>query len=494
MKLIWPLLALISTSAWSQTFNLSEKSLLALAKDKNPTLDEIEATFLTTKSQAMELEDKFGYDFYAGYNKTETKERAIISFQPVFRNVNQYQVGVKKYTKYGVVLDANASVDQRSGASDSGSDYRDIHTTIYQLGFQVDLWKDLWGKTTLKQFENLQNLKRKDELQSQISTSAFKNNIRRIYWNLVANAEKLRIYNNLYNMAQKQLADAKKRKANSISDSAEVARFESLVHQRKGQILLEEYQKENLIKSLREMFPQLNGKKIELAKYNIDQTVNEVLLCSAQIGQAKEIPYQHTLYDEVVDYLKGIENNQNDIDKTYDDVDLKFELKLAQVGVSSNTDNSTDFYGDYNDSIQDLQDNDRSSMQAGLMLTIPFGESKADTTAVKEKITESQFRSHIQKLDTQVKSTHTQVQETVKLLGKLIESQKANSKALAIRVKEMRRKYNQARIPEYALIQDQDSLLQSDINVVNTQLQVVNTLLDYMSVFNSYPCSFNRTL
>ena len=416
------------------------------------------------------------------------------NFEPTVLATNDVEVGVKKYTKYGIVIDANASVDQRSGASESGSDFKDIHTTIYSVGFQVDLWKDLWGKITKSQFNNVQLLRKKDELQEKISTNAFRTNIRRVYWTLVANAQKLKIYNNLYAMAQRQLKDTRKRKANSVSDSAEVARFESLVHQRKGQILLQEYERENLYKSLREMFPSLNSKNLVLKKYDIEKTVNEVLMCSMQIGQAKAIPYEHTLYDEVVQYLREIQSNQFKVDDSYDDVDLKFNLKLAQVGVSSDSIGNNDFRGDYAESIRDIQDNDRRAIEAGLMLTIPFGESRGDTKEVKEKITEAQFTSNIEKLQTQVKSTHTQVQESVRLLAKLIQSQKANSKALSIRVKEMKKKYSQARIPEYALIQDQDSLLQSDINVVNTQLQVVNTLLDYMSVFNTYPCSFNRTL
>jgi len=494
MKYIWPLLAIITTTVHAQTFTLSEKSLIELSKKQNPTLDEIQATFLNSKAAAMELEDKFGYDLYAGYNKIETKEKATIPFQPIFKNVNQYKVGVKKYSKYGLVLDANAAVDQRSGASASGSDYKNIHTTIYEVGLQMDLWKDLWGKITRKQFDNIQHLKKKDELQAQISTNVFQNNIRRIYWSLVANAEKIRIYKNLYATSERQLKDAKRRKANSVSDTAEVARFESLVHQRKGQVLLQEYERENLFKTLREMFPELNSKNLLLSKYNIDKTVYEVLTCSMKIGQAKEIPFEYTLYDDVIDYLREIQTNQNKVDQSYDDIDLKLDLKLAQIGVSSNTNDSTNYYGDYNDSINDLRNNDRSSVKAGLLLTIPFGESRKDTTAVKEKITESQFKANIDKLSAQTKATHTQVQESVKLLSQLIQAQKENSKSLAVRVKEMKKKYNQARIPEYALIQDEDSLLQSDINVVNTQLQVVNTILDYFSVFNTYPCSFNRTI
>ena len=112
--------------------------------------------------------------------------------------------------------------------------------------------------------------------------------------------------------------------------------------------------------------------------------------------------------------------------------------------------------------------------------------------AVKKQLTEKRFEANIAKLDANVKSTHVQIKRTVKLLSQIIHEQKENSVQLAIRVREMKKKYAQARIPEYALIQDQESLLQSDLKIVDTQQLVVNSILDYLAVFNSYPCSFNR--
>ena len=165
---------------------------------------------------------------------------------------------------------------------------------------------------------------------------------------------------------------------------------------------------------------------------------------------------------------------------------------MKRVGVASEAGAGSTFSGDYQGSIDDLNDNDRSGMEAGLILTIPFGENKKGTVAVKEALTERQFDASILKLDANVVSTHIQVKRSVKILAMVIQEQRANSEKLNIRVREMKKKYAQARIPEYALIQDQDSLLQSDLTIVDTQLRVVSTILDYLSVFNTFPCSFNR--
>jgi outer membrane protein TolC len=489
MKLFPLSIALLSFGALASEFEITEAKLKKMSQKSNPSLDQIEATFMASQVQKDELEDKFGFEAYAGYNHANTKEKGQIAFQPVFSNINQYQVGVKKYTKYGVVLDFSSSVDSRSGGTPT-ADYKDLHTTTNSLSVQMDLWKDFMGSITRMNFDNVGDIKKKDSLQADISKSVLKANVRRLYWSIVANQEKLSITNNLYVASQKQVKNARRRKANSISDKAEVARFESLVHQRKGQLLFLEYEREILFKNLRDVFPELNGKSLKLGAYNLNKSVFEVLECTQKIDAQANVPYAYTKYDEIVSLLRSIQSRQYKVDSSYGDIDLKFDLKLSQIGVSS--DGTTDYEGNYQDSLSDIADNDRGAMSAGLMLTIPFGENKAGTVAVKEALTERQFSANINSIESNVRSTHEQVKRSVKLLSHLIKEQKSNSKQLSIRVKEMKRKYSQARIPEYALIQDEDSLLQSDLTVVDTQLQVVNTILDYVAVFNTFPCSFNR--
>jgi hypothetical protein len=478
----------LSISAAADDFIITEDNLVKLSKKNNPTLSEIEASFLSSKVQANELQDKFGYEFYAGHSHRSTKEKPIITFMPVFNTVNNYQVGIKKYTKYGIVLDLNRS----TGLQSNDTNYSDLTKTTDELGIQVDLWKDFMGQITRSQFDNVNDLKSKDQLQKNISKNVLTVNVRRLYWSLVANQEKIKITQRLNSAAKRQLRDAKKRFANSITDKAQVAQFESAVHQRKGSLLFLKYEREILIKNLRDIFPDLTAKKIELGSYNLSKTIFEVLSCSAQINKLTQAPLDYTQYDEVTQLLKKMQTRQLKVDGSYDDIDLKFDLKLQRVGVASESADGTNYSGNYADSTQDFADNDRSAMSAGLVLTIPFGQDKSKTTTVKETLTEKQFDASISSLDANVKTTHFQVLRSVNILTEVIKEQKANSKALGIRVKEMEKKYAQARIPEYVLIQDQDSLLQSDINIVDTQLKVVNTLLDYLAVFNTFPCSFNR--
>lgn len=488
------LFLVFSIPTFAAEFTLTEASLMKLVQSNNPSLDELETKFLQAKLEKESLDDALAPSAYIGYGHTDTKEKSIIPFQPVFKSINQYKVGVKKNTLYGISVDANQSIDVRSGDSETGSTYKDIHSSVYEIGLQIDLWKDIFGKNTRRQYKNLKELEQKAKLEKEISKNLLWLNARKLYWNLVANAEKTKITKDLLKTTRKQAKDAKRRKASSIADKAEVAIFNSRVSQREGQLLYLEYERELLFQSLREMFPELKEQSLKLEKYNKKKEISKVLACTGQIFLTNELPLKHSSYDEVIDLLKLTKDRQQKIDQAHNDIDVKFELKYQQKGVSSNTTNSNDFYGDYDDSLTDLADNDRSGMSAALQIAIPIGSQKSTTQDIREKLNKRMYRAQISSLEGRVHATYEQVKKSVMVLSKVIDTQRKNSKYLDIRVREMKKKFAQARIPEYVLFQDQESLLQSDLTIVDTQLKIINTLLDFYSIFQTYPCEFNKAL
>ncbi len=482
---------LITTQSYAGKYQLLENSYKELMKSNVPALMDIETKQLSTQLQKSKFKESFQAQAYVNYGHSDTKEKSMIPFQPIFKTSNQYEVGLKKNTMYGVSVDLSQSVDTRSGDSETGSTYNDIHTTIYELGMNISLWKDFLGINSRRNFKNLQELELQSKKEELISRKIVGLNFRKIYWALVANQEKTEITNSLLKTSLKQAKDAKRRQASSVSDKAEVAIFESKVSQRKGQLLYLKHEKELLLKNLRELFPELNNKELALASYNKQGATAEILACSGKILVDSSIPFEKSEYNNVVELLKSQKNRQSKIDQNHDDIDLNLQLKYQQKGLSSNSDDNTNFEGDYTDSLDDLSDNDRSGMSAALSLVIPLGKTAKTTKELQEKINEKRYYSQITFLKNQLVSTHTQVRRSMGILAEVIEAQKKNSKQLNIRVKEMKKKYSQARIPEYALFQDQEALLQSDILIIDTQLQIINTLLDYYSVFQNYPCKFN---
>jgi outer membrane protein TolC len=472
----------------SDSITINENSIIEISKNTSvPQLEEIKAAMLEAKSNSGEASDALGVEVYGGYNTSKSKEKALIQAMPVFSPTTQYQVGIKKNFKYGLQANIYSSVDKRG--TESGL-YKNLYTSTQALELNIDLWKDIFGRVTRRKLENAELVSKQSELQSDINEKVFRITLRRVYWSLVANQEKINISKNLYKAALKQAKDARKRKASSVADASEVARYESQVAARNGSVLLLEFERENILKQLRTMLPELSSKDIVLGKYSLNETVFEVLACTALIDKAKGVPYKYTQYDELTKLLRDVQVNQEKVDNSYDSIDLKLSATFKNVGVSSNDDGDSTYSGSLSDSMKGS--NTESATTAGLMLTIPLGKKISDTNSVKTEYNKRRLKASIANVETNLVATHKQISRSIKVLGQVINAQKVNSKQLGIRLKEMNTKYSQARIPVNALIQDQDALLSSDLSIIDTQLAILNTLLDYFVVFSETPCTFNK--
>lgn len=470
---------------------ITEKNLVLFARKDVPSLDEIDSRMLESRANYQKALDGLGTEAYGAYNHQTTKERAINPFFPIYSPINQYKAGVKKATRYGVSADLSASVDQRSGSSDVQT-FKDIHTTIYALTLNFDLWKDLFGKLTQKKLENAKVAMESAKVQQKIERKAFEVAVRRLYWGLVANNEKIEISKKLLAASKAQANDAARRQKASIADPGEVARYKAQVAQRNGALLYFKYEREQLLKSLKDLLPTLAGKPLKLGKYDLDQTLNNVVQCAAVINTQKDVPYKFTQYDEVAELLRTVQSNQKSIDQTYDDIDVSFSATYKQTGLGSDKVNDDFYEGSYDASLDDIRNNDRSGFEAGLFVNIPIGKKVSDTEEVIEKYNEKRLAAEIKNTETNVATTHRQISDSVKILNDVIKAQKQNNLQLGIRVREMRKQYRQARISVNALIQDEDDLANSSLSLVDTQLSVLNTLFDYFAVFTETPCSFNR--
>jgi hypothetical protein len=266
--------------------------------------------------------------------------------------------------------------------------------------------------------------------------------------------------------------------------------YESQVAQRKGSILYLEFEREKLLQQLKNLIPELSSKEIQLVAYNLEDVIAGVFECTQVINSQTSVPYEYTEYDELTKKLKLIQSNEITMAQTYSDIDLKLTTRFKKTGIGSEAKGQNYFEGSYADSLDDMNENNRSGMDIGMLLTIPFGRgSTEDTKAVLAK---NKFSYQIEDFNNSLVSSHGQLVKSIKLLYEVIEIQKVNSKKLKERLLIMQKKYDQARVPVSALIQDQDALLSSDLTIVDTELTILNTLFDYFTIFNKTPCSLNR--
>lgn len=434
--------------------------------------------------------EKYQSEFYGEALHVESREKPLIPFQPIFSPATEIKLGMRKNLEYGISADASFATNVKS--SNSGTiKYHDLSSVILKVSLVIDLWKDLFGKSTQATLGNLEKDALRAKLQKDINEKIFKISIRKFFWSIVANNESLIISNELYKTAQMQAMEAKKRFQNSVAEKDEVARYEALVASRRGSILLLEYQREKLFQQLKLQLPTIKD-NLTIGTYNIDQTIDEVLACTRFIGSRKEIPFEFTQYDEIVALLKDVKVNNQKINSLYSDLDLKLYGSVKTAGVDSMLNKNGNYSGKLSDSFNDLKDHNRTGHEIGIKFTIPFGDQKTKSKEVKTFYDEMRIDSAIDKTSAQIKSTHQQLVKSVAILAEVIAAQKINAAQLEIRLGIVKKKYQQARVAVDDLINDQDALLRSELSSIDTKLEILNTIFDYLSIFTETPCTFNR--
>lgn len=490
MKIILLTLALSVLPASAAVRLISEAELLTWSQDQSPQLDEIKASLLGVQTQRSQLEEKYGAEIFGRATYAETNERPIIAFIPIFSPTKTGQVGIRKNFSKGVEASLSAATQQQSANSAVAGRYRNVTVNILSFTAQVDLWRDLFGRISDSERQNARLETERSKLENEIKTRVFQISLRRIYWSLVATDEQLKIADRLKLSAVRQLKESKDRLRNSIGDAGEVARYQAQLASRTSQIIFFNYQKENLLKQLKNMLPNLGTDDVALSAYDIDQTIGQVLECSNVITHEASTPYKYTKYDEMLTLIREIKGNQKTINQRYSDVDVKFFGTVKSTGVGSDP-ITRGYQGSYGSAYDDMKNNNRTGYEAGVNVIIPLGDAKENTQKTKTAYDEKRLKAFIDMTESNVVSTHNQLAKSMTLIQEVISNERIATSALEKRLSVVMKKYDQARISVNDLILDQDALLNSQLSTIDAQLQAVNLLLDYLAVFTDTPCRFN---
>lgn len=472
------LLTIVAVSA-SETVQLDEPTLYKLIKNNPPTTQSIEASYLGVDAGRAQANDIYAPTLSASANILDSDEKALNSFIPVTSKYKAMTLSINKPLQYGVALGGKVFTEQSTNTQ-----LTDATTTGYGLSLSLDLYKDIFGRTSRANIDLAETSSRRAGLEKEIQLAGFKNNIRKLYWALVANNEALKITKTLLSSSEKQLKDANKRFKSGVADKGELARYRSQISSRKASLISIRWEKSQLEQQLKLLLPELSESEIKLAPYNIDAAVGSVLACSAMIQKFDKAPMDFTKYDEVVDYLNKEENSKTKITNNYDSVDLKLIGEYESTGKAFSQ----------SDSLDDLSDDGRSSMSVGLQFSMPLGSTKKDTRQIQDEINKRLYSAQKRDALGKVKSYHSQTIKSVGLLNQIVFNQKENTKHLSQSLRVSKRKYNQARITAQQLVQEQDAFLQSNLDEISTKLAVISLLMDYFNVFTDTPCELNGNL
>ncbi len=481
----------LSHSAFAAVpLKLKESLLKEFVAKGSPTLDEIQAVFLSSEFRNKEMLEDVSPELYGRTSYRETNEKAIIPFIPIFSPVKYAELGVRQKIAHGFSVGAAAGTQQQSAVSSSGK-YRDVTTTNINFTAQMDLWRDLFGRATKAKLKNASDESKRADLEQQIQKKAFLISLRKTYWALVANNESMRISRELLKDAVAQSDETVKRFQNNVAEQDEVARYKAQVASRTGTLSGLEYQKQSYTRQLKTLLPELSNAEISLAEYDLDKTLRDVLTCTEAIASETKIPYQNTLYDESISLLTSMLSNNRTINERYADPDVSLFGRVQSVGVSSDA-KPSGFRGSYGGSWDDMTSQNRTGYEVGLNVVIPLGDAKASAQRTKELYDEKRLRAFIGRTEANVVTSHQEILTTITILNQVIESQKINTDQLNKRLIYMRKKYQQARASVNDLVQDQDALLSSELITIETKLAVINVILDYLAVYTETPCDFNR--
>lgn len=490
MRIIYLVLSyLLSFPAYSSLI-LTENGLRDLSKRATPTLDEIEATYLSSDLRNREELQKLSPELYGSARYAETNEKPIIPFIPIFSPVKAGEVGIRQNLNHGISVSAGAATTQQSAVTMTGK-YRNVTTTSLVASTQIDLWRDLMGRATKAKLRNAEDERKRAEFEKAIQEKAFHISLRKIYWALVANNESLKISKGLLQAAETQAEDSRRRFKNNVAETDEVARNNAQVASRRSTLISLEYQKKSYIRQLRTLIPDLADEEISLGDYDIDGTISKVLACTTGIAGYTKVPYENTLYDDSISLLRGMMKNNKIINEREADPEVALVGRVQSVGVSSE-EKSFGYRGSYGDSIDDMTGQNRTGYSVGINVVIPLGDAREATQKTRELYDEKRMAALVGRSESNLVTVHQEIMTTIGLLNEVIEAQRANTVELNRRLTFMRKKYQQARASINDLIQDQDALLSSELLVIDTRLAVLNVVLDYLAVYSETPCEFNR--
>lgn len=481
--------SLLLPTARGEDFILNEQSIPALSQGPLPRMDEIQTAYLQAELDEKSRLSNLGWEGFMGGAYSENRARPLINFQPIWSPVRTAELGVRKASKYGASTQLGVITEQVTGKTPVFG-VKNGTTTVARLGIGVDLWRDLFGRSTKADLEQLALGRERAALEKQVNEKAFNLTLRRLYWSLVANEYSTRISQGLLEQSSEQARQAKKRSDNYVADSSEVARYEAQVSSRRSALVALNYQREALRKNLVVLVPSLAGKDLKLDEVDIDSTVAEVLACTQVIAARQSTPYDYTRYDEMIDLLRRQKMAKlNSVDRSGGpDVQLTGDYQFTGV------DQGATRAGSIGGSVRDIEQSNREGFSVGLKATIPLDDSRKSVEETRERLETRRFDAQLSGTQAQVEATHLQLQNNVTLLVDIIKYQKESSSLLKKRLSAERQKYAQARIAVEDLINNQDALLTSELGVVDAQLQMLNSLFDYLLVFSETPCAFNQKI
>lgn len=503
MKLQYILIVSLFIAPASKLYSveeISEKMLLDIVFSKNDSSNQEIVELMQNESRYINslvhvYSDKliFSPELYSTVSYTETKEEALISFQPIFSPSRFYSLGVKQLLPYGVSWNIyGSSLVQDAKGTDSASSFKHASTTTLGLKLEIDLWSDFLGR-------GIGNLSNEASLAQEHAVLEKNNNdkrvaveIRQLYWSIVANNESIELMGSLIEIAKKQFSESQKRRRNSLADADEVSRYEAQLLGRMSELNFKQFQKEKMLQELQRRISSLQNQELKFKAEDIGKTQLEVMSCIKIISEIKDLPFEATNLDEQAKILSEIQQLQAKRFSRQSNIEFKLFGGIKSTGVDSNLIAANQYEGSQSDSWNDMYHNDRLGTEVGLKFSMPLGGASSALQENQSRLAYLNKEVQIKKMQESLRLHHQQFKRMIKLLEEGVASQDSQTRSLKNVITSMQQKYRQARVSLTDLLQNQDAHYQAELRTIDARLEILMYLLDYLKLFPETKCAFNQ--
>ncbi len=473
-------LVFLAYSKYSMAKNhtVTEKGLVDTIKKEHLQSQKAMLQKTSAGFQHAKIKEVYDTNFNTSITRKNSTIPALNSFQPVFGPLDVVQIGLSKHigkgisTSYGLYTEKYTSID--GGIVDQT--YAGA-----KFGIEVDLWKNFQGWLEKAQLRKMEYSLKKAQLLGKIEVGSAISSTRKLYWSIIANRMQRKSMKALVAQVQRQKAQAEKRYSAGVGEKGDVYRSDSQLSDTKAALTGIEYQYQNMLINLKKIIPSYNEKELIFPIANIDQNMSLVMECTKLILGQKNIPWENTLYDEVLKLSDRAYIEARKADGRYASSDLKFTYEHKYAALGEN----------YVGAQTALSEDAEQEFTANLTFTKALTARKSSSEALKKRTTYLNYKIENDQLRSLVSSRHSQMADMISLLQMAVSQRKSTGESLKKILEESKRLHRLARIPLETLISDQSQYYQSEYDTVSAQLLVMHELLDYFSVFTQTPCRLN---
>jgi len=479
---------------------IDEEILLNELKKTNQSnysleLESNEANFFYSQYLHYSVKKEFDPMLYTQFSYSENRQLSLISQQPIFSPERYALLGVKQRTSFGLKWDFYTSnLQQDADGRGISSNFKNATTHLFGINLEWDLWQDFLGHQSSAILDQSKLELKESELEKTIADKRFNIEMRKIYWNLVANNQSINLTKQILKISEQQWQESKRRKKISLAQNDEVARYEAHYEGKKATLALRLYQKEKLIQTLKSQISSFAEKFIELKPVDLAQNQKLVIDCIKTISQQENVPFENTDIDEQIKILSDIQLAQEKRIAKLSDIDIKLFTNFRTTGISSEevAANTNNYRGSNSGAWNDLNQNDRWAQEIGVKVIIPLGKNTAKLEENQRLFQNKSKEVEKRRLAEDLRLKHQQFATVIILLEQGVAAQTAQTDRLKFVISSMQKKYEQARISLTDLLANQENHFNAELQAIDSRLEVLNYLLDYLKLFPRTKCAFNK--